>query len=272
MLMAPRAGITPFFKTIALKNERKSVEAGRPIYEDVEVVDIRFSGSKDVYTFPTQQISHWETDEETQEQRQLTYAERWPKQYQQFKAKMQQTKSGTPLDYIPFLTDAKRAELRALAIYTVEALAELDGQPLKNLGIGGRELKNKAVEYLANSNHDGVIMRQQQQIDELLVRIKSMEDENKLLASMGPNDPPPKPPVSEPVPTPEEEPDENEEAEDEDDGVGRNELPPQAAAGEFASMNRNQLLGFISERTGAKPVGNPSMRTLVRMAEATSAR
>lgn len=269
-LMAQRAGITPFFKTIALKNERKSVDAGRPIYDDVEVVDIRFSGSKDVYTFPTQQISHWENDEETGEQRQLTYAERWPKQYQQFKAKMNQTKSGTPLDYIPFLTDAKRAELRALAIYTVEALAELDGQPLKNLGIGGRELKNKAIEYLANANHDGVIMRQQQQIDELLVRIKSMEEERNVQASMGPGEVPPRPPEPEPVPTPEEEPDEDDS--DDSDGVGRNELPPQAASGEFASMNRNQLLGFISERTGAMPVGNPSMRTLIKMAEATSAK
>ena len=268
-LMAQRAGITPYFKTAALKNERKSVDAGRPIYDDVELVDIRFAGSKEVYTFPTRQISHWEIDEETGEQRQLTYAERWPRQYQQFKAKLNQTKSGTPLDYIPFLTDAKRAELRALAIYTVEALAELDGHPLKNLGIGGRELKNKAIEYLANSNHDGVIARQQQQIDELLTRIKSMEEENRVLASMGPNEAPPKPPMSEPVPTPDETPDSDDS--DDSDGVGRNELPPQAASGEFASMNRSQLMAFISERTGAMPVGNPSMRTLIKMAEASSA-
>ena len=267
-LMPTKSGVTPFFVMKALKNERKSVSAGRPIFDDVEFVDIRFSGSKEVYSFPTQQISHWETDEETGEQRQLTYAERWPRQYQQFKAKMQQTKSGTPLDYIPFLTDGKRAELRALAIYTVEALAELDGQPLKNLGIGGRELKNKAIEYLANASHDGVIMRQQQQIDELLTRIKSMEDEKKLLTSNGPNEAPT--PVSEPVPTPAETPDSDDA--DDSDGVGRNELPPQAASGEFASMNRNQLMGFISERTGALPVGNPSMRTLIRMAEASSAR
>ena len=269
-LMAPRAGITPFYKTIALKNERKSVNAGRPIYDDVEVVDIRFAGSKEVYTFPTQQISHWETDEETGEQRQLTYAERWPRQYQQFKAKTQQTKSGTPLDYVPFLTEGKRAELRALSIYTIEALAELDGQPLKNLGIGGRDLKNKAIEYLASANHDGVILRQQQQIDELLTRIKSMEEENKLLVSTGPNEAPPKPPISDPVPTPEESSDSDES--DDSDGIGRDELPPQAASSEFANMTRRQLMGFISERTGAMPVGNPSMRTLVRMAEASSAK
>jgi hypothetical protein len=269
-LMPQRAGITPFFKTIALENKRKSVDSGRPIYEDVEVCEIRFAGSKECYVFPSTQVSHWENDEETGEQRQLTYAERFPRQYQQFKAKMAQTKSGTPLDYIPFLTDAKRAELRALSIYTVEALAELDGQPLKNLGIGGRELKNKALAYLENANHDGVILRQQQQIDELLTRIKAMEAEAKL-ASNGQNEaPPPVTPGPDPVPTPEEEPDSDDS--DDSDGVGRNELPPAAAAGEFSGMNRKQLMGFIAERTGAMPVGNPSMRTLVKMAEANSAR
>ena len=269
-LMPQRAGITPFFKNIALENKKKSRQQGRPIYDDVEVCEIRFAGSKEIYVFPSTQVSHWENDEETGEHRQLTYAERFPRQYQQFKAKQSQTKSGTPLDYIPFLTDAKRAELRALSIYTVEALAELDGQPLKNLGIGGRDLKNKAVAYLENANHDGVIMRQQQQIDELLTRIKSMEAEHRLQAGMGPNEVP-KPEGPEPVPTPDEGPDDDDE-EDEGDGVGRNELPPMAASGEFASMNRKQLLGFIAERTGAMPVGNPSMRTLVKMAEANSAR
>ena len=57
----------------------------------------------------------------------VTYAERFARQYQQFKAQAAQTKSGTPLEYAPFLTEARRAELRALNIYTVEALAAIDG-------------------------------------------------------------------------------------------------------------------------------------------------
>jgi hypothetical protein len=105
------------------------------------VVEIRFAGTRDCYVFPSTEYSHFEDDEETGERRRITYAERWPRQYQQFKAKTAQTKEGTPLDYLPFLTEGKRAELRALSIYTAEALAEQDGQPLKNLGMGGRDLK-----------------------------------------------------------------------------------------------------------------------------------
>ena len=32
---------------MAFKDERKSIEAGRPIFQDLEVVEIRFAGSKD---------------------------------------------------------------------------------------------------------------------------------------------------------------------------------------------------------------------------------
>ena len=50
-----------------------------------------------------------------------------------------------------FLTEARRAELRAQNIYTIEALAAIDGLELKNLGMDGRDLKNKAMEYLEES-------------------------------------------------------------------------------------------------------------------------
>ena len=39
--------------------------------------------------------------------------------------------------------------MRAQNIYTVEQLAAIDGQELKNLGPGGREQKNQAEEFIA---------------------------------------------------------------------------------------------------------------------------
>src|SRR4030095_3061226 len=96
-------------------------------------------------------VSHWITDIYGGDARQVTYAERFSRQYQQFKAQSAQTKTGTPLAEVPFLTEARRAELRAQNVYTVEQLVAVDGQELKNLGVGGRELKNKAIEYVEES-------------------------------------------------------------------------------------------------------------------------
>jgi hypothetical protein len=258
------AGVTPVFKNMAFKNETKSRTAGRPIFDDVEMVEIRFAGTKDYSIHPVTEFSHWETDQETGEQRRLTYAERWPRQFRQFREREQQTKSGTPLDYLTFLTNGKKAELRALAIYTIEALAELDGQPLKNLGLGGRELKNRAMEYLASSDHNAVIARMQQQIDALMAQNSVLQDDRQLLAS-GPKTPHEGPA---PIPTP---PEKDEEPDDEeDDGHGDDERAVAADPNvrpELVGMSRDELKSYITEQTGRRPVGNPSLRNLTRIAQ-----
>ena len=139
------------FKYFAQENEAKSLEAGRPIYDDIEVCEIRAPGSRDVKVFPATAFSRWLDDPHTGRQTKQTYAERFAHQYRQFKANAAQTKTGTPLDHAPFLSEGKRAELKAQNLYTVEALADIEGAELKNLGPSGREMKTKAMEYIAES-------------------------------------------------------------------------------------------------------------------------
>jgi hypothetical protein len=43
---------------------------------------------------------------------------------------------------------------------------------------------------------------------------------------------------------------------------GDHDTPP-----ELIGMNRNELRAFILEKTGKRPLGNPSMRNLVRIAQ-----
>ena len=116
-----------------------------------EIVELHYPGSRNWSAHPATSFSHWAIDPATGEQVKVTYAERFSRQYRQFKAHATQTKSGTPLTFATFLTEARRAELRAQNIYTVEALAAIDGQELKNLGPGGREMKNAAMEYIETS-------------------------------------------------------------------------------------------------------------------------
>jgi len=89
-----------------------------------------------------------------------------------------QTKSGTPLTAVPFLTDGKRAELRAQNIYTVEALAAIEGAELKNLGPGGREWKNSAAEYLETTKIGAPNMQMQAELEALKARNAILEEDN----------------------------------------------------------------------------------------------
>jgi len=170
--------LVALFKNHASLNNAKSVEAGRPIFDDIEVVEIRAPGAKDFKVFPATAFSHWETDFHTGEQSKVTYAERFRHQYQQFKAKEAQTKSGTPLEYAPFMSVGKCAEMRAQNIYTVEALAAIDGAELKNLGAGGRELKNAAMEYMAEAKSTAPNLQLQNELEQLRARNAILEEDN----------------------------------------------------------------------------------------------
>jgi hypothetical protein len=218
-------GVVAIFRNGTVKNNVKSVEAGRPIFDDVELVELRYPGTRDYGVYPATERSHWDIDEFTGEQRAVTFAERFSKQYQQFRANQQQTKSGTPLDYLIFLTEGKRAELRALNIYTAEALATVDGAELKNLGPGGREMKNKTIEYLENSNEAAKISKLEAELEMIKARNEILEEDNKLMAKD-------KPPPS-----------------------------------EFDGMSDAQLREHIRSLTGVAPKGNPSRKTLIRMAQ-----
>jgi len=228
---APRdtdAAIVATFRHHALPNAAATAKAGRPMFDDMEVVDIRFAGSRAMSTFPAAAVSHWVDSPEGGEQSAITYAERFQRQYRQFKEQTSQTKSGTPLQYVPFLTEARRAELRALNIYTVEALAAVDGQELKNLGINGRDLKNKAQEYIQQSLTHAPNTQLQAELDALKARNAILEEDTKLLKSRLP-------------------------AGDEPDDP-------------FANIDLDQLREFITTATGHAPHGSLGRKVLVRMA------
>lgn len=173
--------LVPLFRNQATQNKVKSAAEGRPIFDDIEVVDIRFPGSRNYGTFPVTEMSHWINDPYTGEQRSITYAERFQRQYRQFKEHQEQTKSGTPLEYAGFLTTARQAELKAQNIYTVEALASIDGAELKNLGPGGREMKNKAEEYMAKGRSLVPDIQMQAELDAMRARMQVIQEDNAAL-------------------------------------------------------------------------------------------
>jgi len=173
----PDATAVPLFKMLPVLNPTKTAQEGRPIFDDIEVVEIRFPGSRNYQPFPVHSESHKVDDPYTGASRSVTYAERFRKQYEQFKAHEMQTKSGTPLAYVPFLTEARRAELHAQNIYTVEALAAVEGFELKSLGYQGRDLKNKAIEYISERKNAAPDMQMQAELEALRARNQALEDD-----------------------------------------------------------------------------------------------
>lgn len=127
------------------QNKRKSAEAGRPVFDDVEKVRIRFAGDRyNVFVG----FAHDQSDAKDEYGHRLTYAQRFPEHYKHFKQGMEYHGDGTPLSEVTFLTAAQRKTLETANVYTLEALAGMDGSNLQKLGMGARDWKNQAQALL----------------------------------------------------------------------------------------------------------------------------
>lgn len=102
----------------------------------------------------------------------ITYAERWPEQYRQFKEGSAQTANGTPLESAPFLNPSRIADLRALKVYSIESLAHFDDRYISRLGGHGYRLKELAQEFLAKQAAPAI---NSPDVSALLARIAALE-------------------------------------------------------------------------------------------------
>lgn len=245
----PDASVIALFRQSARRNEGKSATEGRPIYDDMEICELRYPGSKNVGVYPALSFSHWAFDPITGGQKKVTYAERFPRQYQQFKSKVAQTKGGTPLEHAPFLTEARRAEFRAQNIYTVEALAEIEGAPLKNLGPGGRDLKNAAMKYIEEAKSGAGTAQMKAEHEALMARLATLEEDNKVLKARQAAEPGAGHPL------------------DVADGYTKARDSADAIDPEFDGMSLDQLRDYINANTGHPPHGSLNRKTLTRMCQ-----
>jgi hypothetical protein len=147
----------------AKENKHASLKAGRPVFDDIEMCEIIIPGDRS-RTLLVPALAEWKRFGTTR----VTYAERFKDHYARYKANEGPVVEGTPLSEAPFLTMGQRASYKALDIYTVEQLAALSGQGIKNLGVGGLAVVQQAKAYLsaASSTADTAAM---------LIRIEELE-------------------------------------------------------------------------------------------------
>jgi hypothetical protein len=223
----------PYFKYENIMNEVQSQLQGRAVYELKEVVEVRFPANP--YYKPVFGVDEmWRKIDN----RVITWAERYKDQYQAFLAGASQEAEGTPLEeLIPYgITPAQLSLCRALSIYSIEGLYHLEGPGVKRLGIHGNELKPMAKRYMENRSNGSTAQAEintlKAQLAELLekngVEQQGLGEEVKLSTDLQPEEP--------------------------------------ALPDDYELMTDEQLKEAIAEKAGARPRGQPSRETLIRMA------
>jgi len=121
-----------FFKD-AVKNEIKSKEAGRPIFDEHDFVRVITPGSRDTVITRVADGSD--------------YALRFHAQWARYKAGQNQDVSGTPLSQLPWMSVGQVAEFAAVGCRTVEQLVGMPDN-LSQKFMGHHQLKQRARVYL----------------------------------------------------------------------------------------------------------------------------
>lgn len=148
------------FDIRAVKNDYLSNKEGRPIFEDVEYIQIIVPGSRDVLTTPL--------DEQ--------YRRRFADRYRRWKEDVSKVQHivGTPLAEVSWLTRSQVAELAVQNVYTVENLADLsDIDAMKFMG--SHELRKRAKNFLQAAANEAPLTRLQQELEQRDSHIKTLE-------------------------------------------------------------------------------------------------
>lgn len=221
--------ITPHFQHMRLLDENASRREGKPVYKMHEVVELRFAGdNKYKPVMPTDKVYKYDGI------REITYAERWPLQYQQFINGDNQLAEGTPLEELTSygITPSQLSLCRALNVHSIETLDAVEG---KKLGMASNHLKEMARLFLTNRASGGA-----GELAKLRAELASNAAELAALKSQI---------VPKEAPT-------------EDDAAEALE----AADAEFETMSQSELRDYIKSKVGAIPQGNFSRERLVQMA------
>lgn len=135
------------FTVEEIKNEKKTRETGRAVYDDIEMVHIRIPGDKQL-TIDAPANGFCTMFDGTQ----TRYKDRFPEDYDRWHQGLGAAVVGTPLKHAPFLSKAEVSNLVAANVFTIEQLAEMGGPPLRSLGQSGRKWQQQALAYLKSAD------------------------------------------------------------------------------------------------------------------------
>lgn len=152
------AGVYAKFYTRPIPNDAKTLEEGRPIFDEVVFVEIIAAGNG------TNIIRRPARDTDKQRFRQA---------YSQFLEGAEQV-SGTPLTEVAWITASQREELTYIKVRTLEQLAELNDQACTRIP-GLYELKRKASAWMAQAKEAAPFEALHAENAELKERLAALE-------------------------------------------------------------------------------------------------
>lgn len=142
------------------KNKKKSLEAGRPIFEPQERVEIFTAGDKDsIIDRPVDKMDMY------------IYRDK----YIAFKRGLAQEVTGTLLTVWAGVPPERCQDLAYFKVKTVEQLAEVPDSAIQTMGIGARAEREKAREYLEVMKGNAPLQALRSENEAMKARLEALE-------------------------------------------------------------------------------------------------
>jgi len=151
-------GVYARFYWTSKQDIHASEQAGRPIFKDIEYVEILAAGNaNNIIRKPASDMERY----------------RFHREYAKFKEGDTEQLIGTPLSEVPWITRSQVEELNYRKVRTLEQLAELNDQACNVPGM--YELKRKAGAWLEKSKEAAPFTAMQAEMDALRAELDAMK-------------------------------------------------------------------------------------------------
>lgn len=155
-----------------IDHERTKSE-GRPIFVDVEMIEIRIPGSKDVCIRAV-------TEEDK-----INYS----RHYEHFRTKNTEIINGTPLSEFPFISASERKELEYFNVFTAEQLVGMADGFVDKMRVNCRDLIKKVKAHLQNAKDTAFVTSMTQENENLKREIQALKEQmNTIISKIGKED------------------------------------------------------------------------------------
>ena len=141
------------FETRTEEDRAESIAQERKVYKDVDWIIVTPHGSRDS---SENQAAQWIANKQSQAEQgnyDIEWVQKFRKMYELFKEGKELPVDGTPLAMLPHLfSPAEIANCKSLHVLSLETLATANEETIARLGMGGREMKNRAQEAVKHAN------------------------------------------------------------------------------------------------------------------------
>lgn len=170
----PDAALSVRFYSKPVQNHSASTEQGRPIFADIDYVQIFTPGNQlNIIDAPATE----------------SHKARFPRHWAHYQnTKGGDTGIGTPLNEWPMITAAQAEELKALKFFTVESVAHASDAQIENIGMCGgmapHSFRARALAYLTAASDSAFPQKQAEEIEKLRIENTAHQAEMAELRKM----------------------------------------------------------------------------------------